>query len=342
MRETRVFPTLVRWGYEDGPFDESLSKLRIERYDITSASDFAEALVAMLPNNDPRSGRKQVTVNNDDLTKNGTWVAENAIYCANCDILITDRDHSPLLKYAKEATEISRNAENSNKKEFYLPKNEFEKIYQLAKRDPDDAIRSGVLKLRRAEYVERSIKADEFEENPATRFLFRDSAKSLGELLVRNGVSTIRFHAVTPQYIRKNLRPPFCRSIWINPMRLSFSISAQGGDLHAPEFSKESTWPRQEYRMYGIRYEPAEGITHHGLSDSKEEFLYILEEVKRGHIFMYTPDDGKTLLYIPRTKSEIEAEEEAKKTKPARHSEKLGGNKTKPGSSEDVEIDWAG
>ncbi|MEK6864601.1 MAG: hypothetical protein AABX27_04860 [Nanoarchaeota archaeon] len=180
---------LVVYQFE-GPWDKGVSALKSKGLDAITLRDLAEARIL--------GGA------NSSVSTRWTWVAENFNYDKD-DILIASREFSPLLQYPVEATECHRQG-----KEFYLSPNDTEKLRRAASSDVNQAMKFGVLLLKRSKILS-DIPVEAFGEEDVTSFLFRDKAKEYGRFLKENGIKNVPLYVVDKAYVQKQA---FSRALW--------------------------------------------------------------------------------------------------------------------------------
>ena len=182
---------LVVYQFE-GPWDRGVSSLKSQGLDAITLRDLAEARIL--------GGA------NSPVSTRWTWVAENFNYDKD-DILIASREFSPLLQYPAEATECHRQG-----KEFYLSPNDTEKLRRAASSDVNQAMKFGVLLLKRSKILS-DISVEAFGEEDVTSFLFRDKAKEYGRFLKENGIKNVPLRVAGEAYAQEQGRA-FSRALW--------------------------------------------------------------------------------------------------------------------------------
>ncbi len=83
-----------------------------------------------------------------ELCTMGCYVGENFNYLPNGEIIVAKTRYNPILQNPKEATDCHRSGN-----EFYLSQKVLEQLQDLAEKNLDDAIKSGVLLLERKEII---------------------------------------------------------------------------------------------------------------------------------------------------------------------------------------------
>lgn len=221
---------------ERGPFDKGIAALRREGVRLISA----ERLALVRVSDDPKS----------PFSMQGNWVAENYIYATNGDILVASGSYNPLLKNPERATDAHRAG-----KEFYLEDKVFEELRGIAKADPEEAIRSGVLLVMRKD-IQGEIPSNRLAESPIGLFLFRQQAKPYGEWLKAQGalyevqgIRSITQWTTSEDYAKKQ-QHHFGRALWVHGL---FYRSGLGGDDQGLHDILG--------RVHGVREVPAERVT---------------------------------------------------------------------------------
>ncbi|HII15898.1 MAG TPA: hypothetical protein HA362_06315 [Nanoarchaeota archaeon] len=143
------------------------------------------------------------------ITKRGAFVAETIIYLHNGNILLTDRNRSPILKDATKAVELHRKHE-----EFYLDEKIVNELCECAEVDTEKAIKSGVILIPKKE-IQKEIPVLRLDKKPLTRFLFRDLAGQYGHLLKEGGVDSLPLHALDAMY-STTVKAPFARALYVH------------------------------------------------------------------------------------------------------------------------------
>lgn len=158
------------------------------------------------------------------FSKEGTWIAENYNYATNGDILIASGDYNPLLRSPAEAARAHRQG-----KEFYLDAKALDGLLKAAKEDPEEAVKTGVLLLRRKD-VTTEIPTPQLAESPVCLFLFRSQAKAYGEWLSAQGVESVPQWVVPQDYASKQPRS-FGRTLWVHSLNNRSALKSTD-DLH--------------------------------------------------------------------------------------------------------------
>lgn len=138
--------------YYAAPFAEGLSALRHDKSKPIAAEILAK--IRML----------EPTFKYHDF-----WVAERYVYLSQGGILLTSGNH------------------RQNKELEYLDNRIVKELQERAERDPDKAIKSGVLLL--SGQLKAKIPVTSFSEEPETLFLYRKNAKRYGEFLREHKIS---------------------------------------------------------------------------------------------------------------------------------------------------------
>jgi len=189
-----------------GSWDKEVSILKSQGLDVITARDLAEARIL--------AGAK------NPVSTGWTFVAENFNYDGN-DILIASREFSPLLQYPAEATDCHRRG-----KAFYLSPKDTEKLRCVASSDINQAMKLGVLLLKRSK-VPSYIPVEAFGEEDVTSFLFRDKAKEYGRFLKENEIDNVPLWVVDKAYAKKKGKA-FSRALWANCIDCNSALNGNG------------------------------------------------------------------------------------------------------------------
>ena len=195
---------------ELGSFNESYSALRKEGVELATAEQIARI--------------RRLSGSDSSLSRNyGQWVADADIHQRrdSAVVLLVDGAHNPILQNIVEATNCHRNG-----KEFYLNARFVDQLRQLAKKDPRDAIKSGVLALprpRKSEILGSSeinpfeVPADRLAEEVYFQFRLRDEAKPYGKFLKDAGISKVTVYLVSENSAKdpEHNGIPFARPLWV-------------------------------------------------------------------------------------------------------------------------------
>ncbi|MEM4247007.1 MAG: hypothetical protein QXF14_01665 [Candidatus Woesearchaeota archaeon] len=253
-----------------GPFDKGIAVLNKEKLAIWTASDLAEARML--------GGAKH------PVSREWSWVGENFNYLPDGDILVASRDYNPILKNPEQATDCHRSG-----KEFYLDKRIAKDLRERAEKNPEKAVKSGVLLLPR-NAVESEIPSTALKDEPLTRFLFRDTAKPYGQFLKENGINSVPVYVVDADYA-KNQKQALGRALWVGSLIGGSGLHGGDDGLH---FS--------DGRVRGVRRVPAERAAPKVPNEAKVECLEnILAALKEGAAFNYNGT-----IYVPVKREVIE------------------------------------
>jgi hypothetical protein len=180
-----------------GSFDKGIAALNKEKLAIWTARDLAEA--------------RMLGGANHQLSREWSWVGENFNYLPSGEILIASRDYNPILQNAEEATDCHRNG-----KEFYLNNKIAKDLRERAEKDPEKAIKSGVLLLPR-NAVKGELPSTALKDEPLTYFLFRDTAKPYGQFLKENGIDSVPVYVVDAAHAKKQ-KQALVRALWVDDL----------------------------------------------------------------------------------------------------------------------------
>ena len=134
------------------------------------------------------------------LNRKGSFVKEGGLYFkpkgGSPYVLVTRADKSPLLARIEGVAEAAKRHD-----EFHITAQEAAELSELARKEPDDARRSGVLKLPLDKLVlaqgnvcsSPRVPLDGLAENELTYFLLGKAAKPYGYWLKDQGVKDVSF-----------------------------------------------------------------------------------------------------------------------------------------------------
>jgi hypothetical protein len=171
---------------EEGAFDHGIKFLAQHKAAFSSCPEFAGARIGL--------GLKH------HLNSNGYWVAESMNYLSNGDILVSKILQNQIIP--EIATDCHRNG-----KEFYLEKRVWEQLQDLAKRNPADALSSGVLLLKRREV--KPIDTSRPYDNKLGIFLFEKQLRPYCAFCKEAEISQI------PVEVAEKKKRAFARQLYI-------------------------------------------------------------------------------------------------------------------------------
>lgn len=166
-------------------------------------------------------------------------VAESYNYDPNGDILISSGKYNPVLRSPEAAVNAHR-----NRQELFPSDDLWELLRDLAKTNPEDARKTGVLLVPRASLQER-IPVGSLQDVPETYFLFGNNAVHHGRWLKSNRVTDVEQKVAGADYAKEQNRP-FSRILGIYGY---WNNSALVGDAKYFNLSHDN-------RMFGIRHMP--------------------------------------------------------------------------------------
>jgi hypothetical protein len=140
----------------EGPFDEALQKFATSSLRLLPVAELVRALDAFHPKH--------------PIYAHPYWVAEGAAYGPEGDILLLSPEHNPILR-RPDAAVASHRADEP----FYLDTFTWRRLSSLARTNPEEARRSGVLRLPDRMREETLIPSADIGKEPITRFLFGGS-----------------------------------------------------------------------------------------------------------------------------------------------------------------------
>lgn len=189
-----VTPKWMVSAYIVAPFDEGKRALAREGHEIISLEEDAMLRI--------QEGA------NEDISKNGNWVREGAIYVPDKGIFLTK--NSPIMSNAEGATNCHR-----NKKEFYLTDEQVEEAlaYSVA-------------------LSARPIPTNRFADDEITSYAFGDVAERYGQFLKKEGVKEMSV------FLTNTEEEPFARQVWLRGLVSESGLSCDCRDLY------DSDWVR--------------------------------------------------------------------------------------------------
>jgi len=156
----------------------------------------------------------------NDLWQRGSWTSNGLVYVPNGDMLVTAPKYTPFLKNLDKAV-----AEHIAGRENYV-NDEFQELMDNAKANAADAVKSGVLLLKRQGPMQ-PLPVGSFGDMPVTYFLFEELASQYGSALASKGITAVPLRVESEEYARRQNRP-FSRALWADNL---FNDSAlDGGD----------------------------------------------------------------------------------------------------------------
>ena len=215
-----------------GPWDKCIREL--EQTDVQPTTT-EELFAARILDAHAKGDYKQ-----SELCMSGSWVGEGLFYRRSGDILVASRDYNLLLKNPQQAT-----ADNSKGSEYFSNTREEKTLLERAERDPDEALKSGVLLLLRKD-IPNAIPVSALDEHPYSRFLAKSQAKPYGELL--HGAADIKeipVYIVGADYAKKQ-KAAFGRALWVNDLISRSYLDGYSYYLHS-----------NNGRVRGVRWMPA-------------------------------------------------------------------------------------
>jgi len=154
----------------EGPFDKCIDALVREKAELTSCVQLADARIKLGANH--------------RVSTTGSWTGENFNYLLNDDILVAKARYNLILKFSKIATDW-----HGRWSEFYLDKATLEQLQDLAEENPADAIKSGVLLLKRKDI--QPINTSNPDSNKLGVFLFENQLKPYCGFCKAEGIGEI-------------------------------------------------------------------------------------------------------------------------------------------------------
>lgn len=154
------------------------------------------------------------------ICRNGTYVNNAHIYQPKESniILITDGSFNPITKNFAEATNCNRNG-----REHYV---DISKLRDLAKKDPRDAVKTGVFEFVRptkkgligsSEINPFEVPTDRLQDEAYFQFSLRGEAKPYGQFLKQAEIKSVPIRLVSKSYTESSEHNgnPFDRLLWV-------------------------------------------------------------------------------------------------------------------------------
>jgi len=209
-----------------GPFDKCIDALVRGKAELTSCVQLAKARI--------KFGAKH------SVSTNGSWTGENFNYLPNTvnylpntdDILVAKAKYNPILQDPKEAIHC-RNMGF----QFYVNKKTLDQLQDLAKRNPADAIKSGVLLLKEKDLV--PISTSHPESNKLGVFLYENQLKPYCDFCRKEQEIELIDVCLAG---RRSI--PFATLLRVHDLNGSSLLDGQNHDL------------RSDFRAYGLRNVP--------------------------------------------------------------------------------------
>ena len=133
----------------------------------------------------------------NDLWQKGRWTSNGFVYLPiNADILVTAPKYTPFLRYVDKAV-----ADHVAGRESYVG-DEFQELMDNAKTHPADAIKSGVLLLKR-QGLKTELPVEAFGDIPVTYFLLEEVARDYGFALKKKERKSIPLIVAGENYARQ-------------------------------------------------------------------------------------------------------------------------------------------
>ena len=156
----------------------------------------------------------------NDLWQRGSWTSNGLVYVPNGDMLVTAPKYTPFLRNLDKAV-----AEHIAGRENYV-NDEFQELMDNAKANAADAVKSGVLLLKRQGPMQ-PLPVGSFGDMPVTYFLFEELASQYGSALASKGITAVPLRVESEEYARRQNRP-FSRALWAG--LLVYGSALLGGD----------------------------------------------------------------------------------------------------------------
>ena len=173
--------------FVEAPFDQAKTAIEYAGGNLATAQQVAQARIVAGPDS--------------EVSRYGSWVAENFVYLPSGKIFITKAKNSPILKRPTVAKEAHRNGI-----EFHISEEEAASLEKLAK--------SGeVYTLKQTESYEIPIK--KFAKNRLARFLFGDVTADYANLIQKAYVDEVPVRLVGSKY-QKEQKAPFAQALWLH------------------------------------------------------------------------------------------------------------------------------
>ena len=158
----------------------------------------------------------------NNLWQIGRWTSNGFVYVPSGDMLVTAPKYTPFLRNWDNAVAERIMAG----REMYVG-DEFQEIMDNAKTNPADAVKSGVLLLKRKGLMQ-SLPVGSFGDMPVTYFLLEELASQYGSALAGKGIKAVRLWVESEEYARQQNRP-FSRALWASSL---YKDSALNGYIY--------------------------------------------------------------------------------------------------------------
>lgn len=155
---------------------------------------------------------------------NSSLVTNGVVYDGK-DVLITDAAHNPIMKNIREATKA-----HFEDAEFTLDNKTIEELRDLAKPNPEDAIKTGVLRIIDRE----SLPIEQLSDRQYSRFLFRQNAEPYGGLCQLVGIKSISVYFV-PEEDAKEVGKPFGQALAIHGLQDKSALQGAFCDISSAD-----------------------------------------------------------------------------------------------------------
>jgi len=173
--------------FVEAPFDRAKTAIEYAGGKLATAQQVAQARIVAGPDS--------------EVSRYGSWVAENFVYLPSGKIFITKAKNSPILKRPTVATEAHRNGI-----EFHISEEEAASLEKLA-------VSGEVYTLKKDESYNIPIK--KFAKDGLARFVFGDTAADYAKFLQEAGAYEFQVFLAGSKY-QKEQKAPFAQALWLH------------------------------------------------------------------------------------------------------------------------------
>jgi|SRR3989344_3262631 len=173
--------------FVEAPFDQAKTAIESAGGKLATAQQVAQARIVAGPDS--------------EVSRYGSWVAENFVYLPSGKIFITKAKNSPILKRPTVATEAHRNGI-----EFHISEEEAASLEKLA-------VSGEVYTLKKDESYNIPIK--KFAKDGLARFVFGDTAADYAKFLQEAGAYEFQVFLAGSKY-QKEQKAPFAQALWLH------------------------------------------------------------------------------------------------------------------------------
>ena len=185
--------------FVEAPFDRAKTAIEYAGGKLATAQQVAQARIVAGPDS--------------EVSRYGSWVAENFVYLPSGKIFITKAKNSPILKRPTVATEAHRNGI-----EFHISEEEAASLEKLA-------VSGEVYTLKKDESYNIPIK--KFAKDGLARFVFGDATIDYAKFLQEAGAYEFQVFLAGSKYQKKQ-KAPFAHALWVRFLGNSSGLDGCG------------------------------------------------------------------------------------------------------------------